>query len=49
MPNTPVTPETYIRAESDRQFATVVKMAGGVNRLFHFRAPPRSTDKTSCG
>jgi hypothetical protein len=39
MPNTPVTPETYIRAESDRQFATVVKMAGGVNRLFHFRSP----------
>ena len=39
MTNTRVTPETYIRAETDRQFDTVVKMAGGVNRLFHFRAP----------
>ena len=35
----PVTPETYIRAESDRQFGNVVRMAGGVNRLFHFRSP----------
>jgi hypothetical protein len=34
-----VTPETYIRAESDRQFGNIVKMAGGVNRLFHFRSP----------
>lgn len=34
-----VTPETYIRAESDRQFGEVVKMAGGVNRFFHFRRP----------
>jgi len=34
-----VTPETYIRAETDRQFDVVVKMAGGVNRLFHFRSP----------
>lgn len=39
MPSTPVTPDTYIRAESDRQFATVARMAGGVNRLFHFRSP----------
>jgi hypothetical protein len=34
-----VTPDTYIRAESDRQFDQVGKMAGGVNRLFHFRSP----------
>ena len=34
-----VTPETYIHAESDRQFGNIVKMAGGVNRLFHFRSP----------
>jgi hypothetical protein len=34
-----VTPETYIRAETDRQFGEIVKMAGGVNRLFHFRSP----------
>jgi hypothetical protein len=35
----PVTPETYIRAETDRQFGEVVMMAGGVNRLYHFRKP----------
>lgn len=34
-----VTPETYIRAETDRQFAEVAKMSGGMNRLFHFRVP----------
>jgi hypothetical protein len=34
-----VTPNTYIRAETDRQFAEIVKMAGGVNRLYHFRVP----------
>ena len=34
-----VTPQTYIRAESDRQFGKIVKLAGGVNRLFHFRSP----------
>jgi hypothetical protein len=34
-----VTPETYVRAETDRQFGIVVKMAGGVNRLHHFRRP----------
>jgi len=37
---TAVTPETYIRAETDRSFANVAQMAGGVNRFFHFRAPP---------
>lgn len=35
-----ITPETYIRAESDRQFNDVVKLAGGLNRFFHFRSPP---------
>jgi hypothetical protein len=35
----PVTPETYIRAETDRSFNNVATMAGGVNKLFHFRAP----------
>jgi len=34
-----VMPETYVRAETDRQFGIVVKMAGGVNRLHHFRRP----------
>jgi hypothetical protein len=37
MKTTQVTPETYIRAESDRQFGVVAKMAGGVNRFCHFR------------
>jgi hypothetical protein len=32
-----ITAETYIRADSDRQFGGVVTMAGGVNRFFHFR------------
>ena len=34
-----VTPQTYIRAETDRQFAEIAKMAGGVNRFYHFRSP----------
>jgi len=34
-----VTPETYIRAESDRQFGDIAKMAGGLNKFFHFRSP----------
>jgi len=34
-----VTPKTYIRAETDRQFAEIVKMAGGINRFYHFRTP----------
>jgi len=38
-PGVVVTQETYIRAETDRQFEVVVKMAGGVNRLYHFRSP----------
>jgi hypothetical protein len=38
MANTLVTPETYIRAESDRQFGDVVTMAGGVNRFYHLRS-----------
>jgi hypothetical protein len=32
-----VTPENFIRAESDRMFNDVVKTAGGVNKFFHFR------------
>lgn len=32
-----VTPETFIRAETDRMFGDVARQAGGVNRLFHFR------------
>jgi len=34
-----VTAETYIRAESDRQFLGITKLSSGVNRFFHFRSP----------
>ncbi|MCX6553068.1 MAG: DUF1254 domain-containing protein [Acidobacteria bacterium] len=34
-----VTPATYIRAETDRNFTNLAKLAGGVNKLFHFRRP----------
>jgi hypothetical protein len=34
-----VSPQTYIRAETDRQFAEIMGMAGGVNRFYHFRSP----------
>ena len=34
-----VTPETYIRAETDRQFGLITKIAGGLNSLYHFRSP----------
>lgn len=32
-----VTQETYCRAETDRTFYNAAKLAGGVNRFFHFR------------
>ena len=34
-----VTPETYIRAETDRSFRNIEQLAGGINRLYHFRSP----------
>ena len=34
-----VTPETFIRAETDARFAGTIKRAGGVNRPGHFRVP----------
>jgi hypothetical protein len=34
-----VTPETYIRAESDRSFANIQALAGAVNKFFHIRLP----------
>nr|NLI50026.1 DUF1254 domain-containing protein [Propionibacterium sp.] len=39
METTLVTAESYIRAETDRQFGVVAQMAGGVNRFYHFRRP----------
>ena len=35
----PVTPETYIRAETDRNFQNFLGLTGGVNRFFHIRKP----------
>src|SRR5512137_1589236 len=34
-----VTPETYVRAESDRTFGNLAALAGGVNRFHHIRSP----------
>jgi hypothetical protein len=34
-----VTADTYVRAETDRGFQNFIEMAGGINRLFHFRNP----------
>ena len=34
-----VTPETFIRAETDGRFAGIVKRAGGVNTPSYFRVP----------
>jgi hypothetical protein len=32
-----VTRETYVRAETDRTFHNISRLAGGVNRFFHYR------------
>ena len=37
-PGVVITQETYCRAETDRTFNNATKLAGGVNRFFHFRA-----------
>lgn len=34
-----VTPETYIRAETDRSFLNIQALAGGINRFYHIRSP----------
>jgi hypothetical protein len=34
-----VMPQTYIRAETDRSFHNIEQLAGGINKLYHFRAP----------
>lgn len=35
----PVTVDNFIRAETDRYFATPVEQTGGVGRFFHYRTP----------
>ena len=39
--NVKVTPETFIRAESDRMLFGVAQQAGGINQFFHYRYLPR--------
>jgi len=41
-----VTPETYIRAESDRSFMNIQTLAGGVNRFYNIRKPTPLDDQT---
>lgn len=41
-----VTPETYIRAESDRSFMNIETAAGGVNRFFFIRKPTPLDEQT---
>ncbi|MCT0213611.1 DUF1254 domain-containing protein [Synechococcus sp. CS-1326] len=41
-----VTPQTYIRAETDRTFQNIVRQAGGVNRWFVIRNPTPLNQQT---
>ena len=34
-----VTPENFIRAETDNMYAAMIENAGGTNKFFHFRKP----------
>ncbi len=34
-----VTPETFIRAETDNMYALMIENAGGTNQFYHFRTP----------
>lgn len=34
-----VTPQNFVRAETDRMFSDFLKLSGGVNKLFHIRKP----------
>ena len=38
-----VTGANFVRAETERMFASLQAEAGGVNRLLHHRAPAPST------
>jgi hypothetical protein len=35
--STKVTPETFIRAETDKMYQAIINMAGGTNKILHFR------------
>ena len=41
--------DNFARAETDRMFAAVQDQAGGVNQLFHYRAPTPWTSRRSSG
>lgn len=41
-----VTPETFIRAETDNMFSQMIKNAGGTNQFFHFRTPTPLNNQT---
>ncbi|MCP9930339.1 DUF1254 domain-containing protein [Cyanobium sp. AMD-g] len=41
-----VTPDTYIRAETDRTFHNISQQAGGVNRWFYIRKPTPLNQQT---
>jgi hypothetical protein len=43
---TMVTPETYIRAESDRSFHNILAIAGSLNRFRHVRKPTPLDEQT---
>ena len=38
--STVVTPETFIRAETDRMYQAMINVAGGTNKFYHFRNFP---------
>ncbi|WP_259613976.1 DUF1254 domain-containing protein [Microbacterium paraoxydans] len=46
MSSTPVTVDTFVRAETDKYFATPVNQAGGLGRFFHYRQPMPIDDQT---
>jgi hypothetical protein len=41
-----VTPETYIRAETDRSFHNIQSLSGEINRFQHFRTPTPLDEQT---
>ncbi len=41
-----VTPENYIRAETDRSFANIAAQAGGVNKFYYVRQPTPLDEQT---
>ena len=40
-----VTPETYIRAETDRNFRNILEISGAINQLGYIRQPTALTQQ----